>query len=394
MDNFRDRNNAPDTYSEDVSSREFRDRPRAAAPRRSDDYPPPDTRDRRKSILVDPNDRAQRPRGARRNSQVRLQSSDDEGGGYIPVRRPPIGSEASKVDRDMASRHDLERKDTQAHRSFREKRDGYESDEGETLRRKGIPPEPRGPPPRRDGPPPGGDPRQRPQGRGAPPPPRAVDPRDMEPREMPVRTRAPPVQYGNVPVDPRRNRNEYLDAGPDPRLGRSTSQRAPRARPPPQYGYDDDDDYRPPPRRQASQRDPRGDPRRRPRDDYDDDRGYRTDRDTGRRPGPRYDDYYSDGGHSRGHNRPPPYYDQDRSRRRDSYGGGYARGRDGSRGRRDRYRDDYDDGDRGGRRGKNGDLQATVATAFATYAMPMIKKEGTKFLRKQMQEFMTKQGGR
>ncbi|KAF2100443.1 hypothetical protein NA57DRAFT_54532 [Rhizodiscina lignyota] len=442
MDYSSDHENDPRLY-DDVSSREFRERPRAVDPRdRSDDYytapPQRGDRPRRKSILVDPSERAQRPRADRRDSQVRLRSSDDENGGYIPIRRPPIGSEASRIDRDMASRHDLERKNTQAHRSFREKRDGYESDEGETLKRTGPPDEPRprrrggeGPPPPGPGPGPDEEPRRRPRDRDGDPrdverrprdrggDPRDVeprarerdgDPRDVEPRQMPIRTRAPPVQYGNEPVDPRRRGGEdYLAPGPDPRLRRSASNREPRARAPaPPYNYedDDDDDYRQPPRRNVSHRDPRRDrdgdrdrgdprdPRRRPRyeepDGYDPrDRGYRSDRDGRRRPAPRYDDYYSDGGHSRGYNRPPPFYPDERDPRRDSYGGGAYGGRRGSRDRRDRYRDDYDDRDRGDRHRKRGgpDWQATAATAFATYAMPMIKKEGTKFLK----DFISKQ---
>lgn len=357
----RDSNNHPDSY-DDVASREFRGPDAASRPRR-------------KSILVDPQDRARRPPAARRNSQVRLQSSDDENGGFIPVRRPPIGSEASRVDRDMSSRHDLERKTQPEHRKFREKRDGYESDEGETLRRTG----------------PSGDPRQRQRPRprdydddgygyrgGAAdrdsdrnrrrPDPRDIDPRDIEPRNMPMRTRAPPVQYGDVPLNGKGRGGDYGDGA----MRRANTYRDPGRRPR-AYDDDDDDDYRAPPRRQASQREPRSrryDPRM---DDYDDhdrrDAGYRSDRDGRRTRGPRYDDYYSDGDHARGHNRPPPYYeDERRYGRRDSYKGGGAYGRTGSRGRDDRYRDDPRD--------KNKQLQRTAQAAFVSYALPVIKKEG------------------
>lgn len=361
----RDSNNHPTLYDTDVASREFRGGPDGAP------------RPRRKSILVDPQDRARRPPAARRNSQVRLQSSDDEQGGFVPVRRPPIGSEASRVDREMASRHDVERKTQPEHRRFREKRDGYESDEGETLRRGAPADDPR---PRRSQKQPrdydddgygygGGGGRDRDRDRQRRPDPRTLDPRDIEPREMPVRTRAPPVQYGDAPLNGKgRGGGDYGDGA----MRRANSYRDPGRRPRQAYD-DDDDDYRAPPRRHASQRQPqrRGyDPRMDDYDDYDRrDAGYRSDRDGRRQRGPRYDDYYSDGDHARGYNRPPTYYDDDRRYgRRDSYKGSGGYGRERSRGRDDRYRDDD--------RQKNKNLQKTAQAAFVSYAMPMIKKEG------------------
>lgn len=350
--------------------------------------------------------------------------------------RPPIsgdGSRKTQIEEGARrSRHDLENKTDMASQRFRDRRDGYESDEGDTLRddRRGG----------RDYRPDEARPRERKRGdaddetgsgsarNGGGKSRRAPDdgydgrdPRDVEPRggdrprrDVPDRTRAPPVQYGNDPVGPsgRGGGGDYDD---DARGGprRAASQR--ERRPPRGYApadYDDDDYDRPPPRRNASQRDPRREGGRRPpayEEDYD---GYKSDRNGRRNGGPRYDDYYSDGNHARGGNRPPAYYDDyDRPRRRDTRDDprdsrgprddGYGRDprdrrsgdpRRGGGGGGGRYRDDYDDYDRRGGRGGdrrddprdkggkkgNGDIMAALGPAFTAYAMPMIKKEGGK----------------
>ena len=98
------------------------------------DIPPPPApmpqQVRRPSILVDPDEtpseRAHRRR-SRSNSNVRLQTSDDEDD-YRQQRRRAVPRESSR-------RHDLEAKNGEDHHRFRQKRDGYESDEGEVHRR-------------------------------------------------------------------------------------------------------------------------------------------------------------------------------------------------------------------------------------------------------------------
>ncbi|KAK3044569.1 hypothetical protein LTS18_000923, partial [Coniosporium uncinatum] len=112
----------------------------------------------------------------------------------------------------------------------------------------------------------------------------------------------------------------------------------------------------------------------------------------------------------RSRRRPPPsrypeeddrYYSDDRDyRRRDD---GLRRARS-QRGPRDRYSDDrdrYDDRDRPRQRGRGGQLpnipgikldkewQKQGAEMFMTYAMPTIKREGGKYLMKNMHKFLS-----
>lgn len=206
--------------------------------------------------------------------------------------------------------HDLERKNRPDERRFREKRDGYESDEGERHRRAmassrrpryddedDLPPPPRdrrrrdkdrdadmyGRPPPRDDP---YDDRRR------PPPRRRHDYSDEE--SLPPRRKGPRdgVEYGAEPIKPRRHNTEREP----PRRRERDPEDRPRRRD--KYDdYSDDEDYRPrrrrseePPRRRRDDRydDYDDEPRRPRRDDY----GRRKDRDRSRR---RYsDDEYDD----------------------------------------------------------------------------------------------------
>jgi hypothetical protein len=62
---------------------------------------------------------------------VRLQTSDDDDDERYRGHR----SSRRAVPATSSARHDLEAKNGVEHRAFRQKRDGYESDEGENLRR-------------------------------------------------------------------------------------------------------------------------------------------------------------------------------------------------------------------------------------------------------------------
>ncbi|RMY87609.1 hypothetical protein D0861_05279 [Hortaea werneckii] len=220
----------------------------------------------------------------------------------VPNMRPEFPDEGSVAP-------DLERKTRRRDREFRDKRDGYESDEGETLRaakpkrRGGGYDDDRGPPPARRG----GRYDDEFDDRGPPPRRRKDDFDDYD--DPPPRRRGGgrPVEYGSDPVPVKRR---DTDGG---------------RRPPPRSRRDDysdsEDDYSrpPPPRRHRSYDDGK---RRGGRDKYGDDRIYdsddREDRDRRRR---RQD-----------------IYDRDRAARR----------RDRSRGDRrggGRYSDEYDSED-------------------------------------------------
>ncbi|EME89539.1 uncharacterized protein MYCFIDRAFT_213714 [Pseudocercospora fijiensis CIRAD86] len=223
-----------------------------------------------------------------------------------PDTRPQFEDGVSALGRGPP---DLERKNRPRDKEFRDRRDGYESDEGDAhkaskytpaggrnRRDRGGARDPQPPYPdsmvgsRR-----GGDPYD-----DAPPPRRRRDPDPYEDDYAPPRRRRddPPVQYGSDPVPARRR----------------------SSRPPPRRGdryddYSDDDDYDRRPRRRRSH----DDARRRPRE-YDDDR-YHSDE-----PRRRRDDDYD---------RPRR---RDRSRRRDDDYDDYDSRV--SRGDRDRRRDD------------------------------------------------------
>ena len=209
---------------------------------------------RRKSILVDPNEPPEE-RKARRRSQsqtrARLQSPpSDESitGRYIRHRDGtidfmPDGDEARKKP------HDAERKTAPRNLQFREKRNGYESEEGEILRKgKGrgdvsddgdLAGAVRAPPPRRGGgersldddrprrPPP-----QRRRSR-PPPPPDLSDDDDIPPRRPPPRRRTVYPDEDDYLSDepPRRRRPPYDSDIAPPRYDRL----------PVRSRYDDDD---------------------------------------------------------------------------------------------------------------------------------------------------------
>ena len=218
---------------------------------------------------------------------------------------------------------DLEAKNRSHHRQFRDRRDGYESEEGEMLKKS----KPRG---EYDGPP---DPRRRDHrdphdSRG---PPRGQN-YDEEPRRRRHDRdydddRDPPAKHGR--------RRDYPEvqygADPIPAVKRSNTERPDRRRPKPRRDYDDEsseeddrDRRRPPPRRRRSQ----DDTRHRSKRDYDDDRDdYRDDRDRDRRRGDRdRDDRRRD--KSRDRDRRSRYSDEE------SDYGGSRRDRDRDRDRR------------------------------------------------------------
>lgn len=404
-------------------------RNRRPPPTDSDIPPPPAPHPHRASILINPDETASQ-RDARRRSRsidkVRLQtdSSDDEYGG--DRRRGPPKPRLSR-----RPSHDLERKTTDENKKFRNRRDDYESDEGETLRKsKRSSDDPKDKPRRRDYDDYDDD-AYRPEKkdskldrfkdklslRGKPRAPEDRDDRDP-----------PPYEYGAAPIASGAAgavagaATGAAVAAARPRLrGYDTDPERPRARPQ-TWGEDDfkrasgrdrerdrydDDGYERRPRpRPRFEDDPEvayasggrsGGRRDRYDDGYDDyrrrdkrDDGYRSDRD--RRgglapPRPKYDAYYSDSREDRAYPRPRDRDRDDRRSRADYYDS-----RD-----RDRYRDDYYGRDRRDRdrRGKNKseDWQKQAGVLFTTYALPVIKREGTKFVKKELQNFLQKRGG-
>ena len=370
-------------------------------------------------------------------------SSDDD---YNSRRGPP----RPKLSRQIS--HDLERKTTDENKRFRSKRNDYESDEGETLRKSRRPSDgDPGKSRRRGYEDYGGDddggaitryPLERKENeldrirdkaslpmRGKP---RAVDGRDGR-NEQPVEYGAVPIAAGAVGAATGaalaatarpRLRGYDTDPGrpPRPRTWAEDDFKRERGRTREPDRYDDDDYYeRRPPRPRAHPTfvdDPEdiygrsggggggGGGLARRRDRYDDDvyddyrrrerdDPYRVERDRDRNGGlmptrPRYDGYYSDSREDRAYPRPR---DRGRDRLRD-------RGRDRDprddyydRRPRDMYRDDYyDRRDRDGRRGGGKDLQRQVGLLFTTYALPVIKREGTKFVKKELANFIEKRG--
>lgn len=257
----------------------------------------------------------------RRPSALRREGSQSR----VPHLRPQFPDEASYLGSNAP---DLESKNRRRHRDFRDKRDGYESDEG-TTHKKHAPPGKQGSQAedrdrdrdrdrRRRGPPP-----EDYDDRGPPPPyderpPRRRRERD---RERDFDDEEPPRRDRDRDRDRDRRRKDNLDveygSDPIPGMRRSRSERQPyRPKQPKRDDYeedifssDEDDRRRPPPRRRGKSSDA-GDRRRR-RDDYDDDRSdysKRTDdRDRRRRDRSRH--RYSD--------EESEYDDRDRRRRKE-----------------------------------------------------------------------------
>ncbi|KAH9827841.1 hypothetical protein Tdes44962_MAKER02775, partial [Teratosphaeria destructans] len=264
-----------------------------------------------------------------------------------PDVRPEFPDEASYLG---PTAPDLERKNRRKDREFRDKRDGYESEEGEMLRNQKPRRSPRPPPPEDVGYPP-----RRPHGRerprddlyDMPPPPGAI------PVGGASRNGHPPP--GAIPIEPHRR-------GPDGDRPRRRDRDFPEDDLPPRRRRDDDYDARP--RRRRDDYDDYDDPPpRRPRDrpvEYGSDpipvRRRNTDVDRSSRPSRRreYDDYSDD-------DLPPPRRHRsqvDRRPRRDPYDDRYYDSDDRDRRRpgrddrdRRRYSDEYDDYDRRDRRG-------------------------------------------
>lgn len=392
----------------------------APAPRRHRRPPPPDSSDippppmghpRRPSILISPDETASQRETRRRSrsiDKVRLQAeSSDDGYDDDRQRGPP----KPRLTRRLS--HDLERKTTDESKKFRAKRDGYESDEGETLRKSKRP---------------SGDPRDGPRRRDyddyddpyvplekkdskldrikdklAMPlrgKPRAPDDRDDR--------NPPPVEYGAAPIAAGaagaavgaaaasgRPRPRGYDTDPErPRRRRTWGEDDMRAggRDRGRDRYDDDGyDRRPRPRFEDDDRYRSG--RKDRYDDYDDyDRRDKRRDDRDRRgglapPRPKYDAYYSDSREDRAYPR-PRNRDRDDRRARDDYS---------DRRDRDRYRDEYYGRDRRDKdrrsKGKSDDWQKQAGVLFTTYALPIIKREGTKWLKREAQNYLQKRGG-
>ncbi|KAF2485674.1 hypothetical protein BDY17DRAFT_322498 [Neohortaea acidophila] len=298
------------------------------------------------------------------------------GQGRVPSHlKPEFPDEASYLG---STAPDLEAKNKPRHRQFRDKRDGYESEEGEQLKRARPPPpydanpsvrQPPAPsqnsadayrepddrrrsrryPPSGDGargPPPGDDPRGGPAPRRGDPyadrgsgrPPRSSrrdrgdDYYDDDPPPRSSRRKDhPDVEYGSEPVPAVRRSNGERR----PQLPKSGSSRRDRDRDRYDDNDDDDDRRRPPPSR--STRDRRDRDRDRHDDDRDDDYG-RSDRRRRDERDDRDKDSYRRGDKDRA--RDPPR-DRDRDRDGDKYGA--DRRRDRSRRRYSDEDSDYDD---------------------------------------------------
>ena len=239
----------------------------------------------------------------------------------VPHLQPQFPDEQSYLGSDAP---DLESKNRRRHRDFRDKRDGYESDEGETLRK------------------------SKPPGRGPPP-----DDRDRRRRGPPIEDfddRGPPPPYDDRP--PRRRKDRERDRDYDEEPPRRDRDRRRKDNLDVEYGSDPI-----PVRRSRSERQPYR-PKQPKRDDRDRDRDRDRDEDIfssdeeSRRPPPRRRGKSSDAGDRR---RRRDYDDDDRSdysRRTDD--------RDRDRRRRDRSRrrysdeeSDYDSRDRRKRKDKD-----------------------------------------
>lgn len=271
----------------------------------------------------------------------------------VPHLKPEFPDEASYLG---STAPDLERKNGRRAKAFRERRDGYESDEGEVLRkdkrsRRPPPPEddfadeaPRRSRPRDDRPPWGATPV-----RDERPPPGATPSNGPPSRQDSYDGRRRRTEYDDEPRRPRR-RNDYDDAGP------------PRRR-------DDYYDDRDPPRRRRGDYDDYDEKPQRRRSDRPVEYGSapipaRRATDAGRnRPSRRRDDYddYSDADEDYRRRRPRSHEDSARPRRAEPYDDRYydsddrdtRRRRGGDRDPRRRYEDDYDDYDRHDRRDKD-----------------------------------------
>jgi hypothetical protein len=336
--------------------------------------PPPPVR--RPSILVDPEETPseRERRRPRANSNVRLQTSDDDDNddprsrGGVRSRRAP------------APPKDLEAKNGDEYRRFRQKRDGYESDEGKMHRKaKNAPPQPqpRGYPDDND------DDYRRPKRAETSLPVRGK-PRDpvngVEYGGAAIPTEDRGIQRRRTYKEPSARETQGYDDYGSPR--RAERRRTANFDDP---GYRSDNAHRaPPPRQSRPRRDydddyevyDRPQPRRRP-PPVDEDRGYRSGGD--RAPRPRPQDYYSDYREDRAPRRGDPrrYPRDDRDR--------YA----------ERRRDDpYGDRARSSKKsGGTKDWQKEAGAAFMTYAMPTLKKEGTRFVKKELQKFLSSRGG-
>lgn len=331
--------------------------PDGAAP--LDDEPPP-TKSHPRSALRDPSG----PRRDRSDSQVRVQepdANDSDGsieGHYVRHRDGRVDFIPDDKSRRGGNPRDLERKNGPDNRRFRDKRNGYESDEGEQLRRE----------------------RRRRADDDAParmPPANGSNNYDLpeRPRRRPDRGDVDPVAAGA--------------GGAAAGYGAARSSR----RPPPDRNDDPYDDEPPRARR----------PRPRPRSTaYDEDpryheRGYDSERPRRRRSA--WDDEDPDLPPRRSARPPRDPYDDPRPRRRyaddddDYYDAAPRRSNTMSgRSRRSRYDDPRDPRDPRAAAPGGADWKNQGMELFKTHAMPVIRQEGGRMIRKQLQNFIANGG--
>lgn len=360
------RNMAPAYYDESDEEPPRTRRPRQPAPRpreeslsRSPSPRPKATA--RKSAMRDPS----QPR-KRSNSEVRLNpptadgnDSDESTNGYwvrhkdgkrefihdSDPRAADLGTR-SGGGRSKSSKVDLEAKNDPRDKKFRERRNGYESDEGETLKA-AKPKRKEYDLPYRD----------RPKGR--------YDD-DSDAGYRGAAAGAAGLGAGAAAgAASRRKKDDYDDdrRKPDPRERRRRyddddydEPRSKPRRPPPEKGYDTDA------------------PRQRPRWEDGDRYGER-------RGGGRRDDYGRDKRRSAYDD--DPYYSDRRDDRRMPERTKSSKYPDDRDRYADRRRRDVDDRRVDKKKG-DGDWKKTAGTLFMTQAMPIIKKEGTKMLQKEM----------
>lgn len=296
----------------------------------------------RKSILVDP-DEPRAAREARRRSRskerprLRSPPSDETiSGRYVKHRN-------GKVDFIPDRAHDLEHKNSESNRQFRGKRDGYESEEGMQLRKERVG---------------GGKPRPRRRVPVDSDDENGIGPKTTAALGAGAGAAATAAAAGGAAATARRRRPPPLDY--------DDRRPAPRRR-----GYYDDEGYE----TEA--------PPRRARWDLDDDDMYAGGR---RRPPPRVapatmpmrprryaddDDYYDP--------RPPPDMRRARSERRPPP--------------RDDY---YSDRDRRGSRrgGPPAAEKKDWKKDLMAEAMPVVKREGGRFLKKELGNFLAQQAAR
>lgn len=242
---YDDRGRAPPPYP--ASAAPFNDYSTPGQPQHGADVPPP-------------------PMGEQLNRPSAMKRSGSQS--RVPHLQPQFPDEASYLGSHAP---DLEAKNRRHHREFRDKRDGYESEEGENHRRskygdsRGDRGDPRGDPRGGGGQRGGGyDERDR--------PPRRRTHDEEEPRRRKDKERDRDRDYDDPPSRHRKRDPPGVEYGSDPvpAVKRSQTDRDGRRRR--KDDYDDEDDYDDRDRRRPERRRSHDDTRRRRRDYDDDDR--------------------------------------------------------------------------------------------------------------------------